>query len=136
MVLVKKCHFLRYLFSVKISLPKRVYNGLDTKQSFFGHKKFTLSKFQKSHFSKGVNPYFGQKTPFFFYLFSVKIKEKRKIRVNNVLDTKQTFYGHKKFNISKSHKSYFSKGVNPCFGQKLPFFYVFVFGQNKTLKKV
>ena len=34
---------------------------------------------------------------------------------NNVLDKKETVFGDKKFNISKSPKSHFSKGVNPCF---------------------
>ena len=42
---------------------------------------------------------------------------------NYVIDKKETFLGHKKFNLSKSQKSHFSEGVNPCFWSK----YVFVF---------
>ena len=30
-------------------------NVLDREETFFGHKNFSLSKSQKSHFSKGVN---------------------------------------------------------------------------------
>ena len=30
---------------------------------------------------------------------------------NNVLDRKETFFGHKNVNLSKSQKSHFSKGV-------------------------
>ena len=76
---------------------------------------------------------------------------------NNILDTKQTFLGHKKINISKSQnrifpngltyafgnkqlnisksqKSHFSKGVNPWFWSKNAPFFLSVFGQNKTRK--
>ena len=51
---------------------------------------------------------------------------------NNVLDRKETFFGHKKFNLLKSQKFNFSKGINPCFWAKNVIFLKFVFGQNKT----
>ena len=51
---------------------------------------------------------------------------------NNVLDRKETFLSHKKLNISKSQNRIFPKGLTHAFGQKMPFFYLFVFGQNKT----
>ena len=50
---------------------------------------------------------------FFLELFLVKIR--LEIMFNNVIDGKETFFGHKKFSLSESHKSHFSKGVNPCF---------------------
>ena len=56
--LVKNCNFFLYLFSLKIRLEIMFNNVLDRKETFFGHKKFSLSKSQKSHFSKGVNPRF------------------------------------------------------------------------------
>ena len=34
---------------------------------------------------------------------------------NSVPDKKETIFGDNKFNLSKSPKSDFSKGVNPCF---------------------
>ena len=37
---------------------------------------------------------------------------------NYVIDGKETFFGPKKCNLSKSQKSHFSKGVNPCFRSK------------------
>ena len=78
-------------------------NVLDRKETFFGHKKFSLSKSQKSHFSKGVNPCFWSKNVVFFLeLFSVKIR--LEIMFNNVLERKETFFGHKKFSLSKSQK--------------------------------
>ena len=45
----------------------------------------------------------------FLYLFSLKIRPE--IMFNNVLDRKETFFGHKNVNLSKSQKSHFSKVV-------------------------
>ena len=42
----------------------------------------------------------------------------------------------KKQNFSQSQKSYFSKGVNPCFRSKNVVFSLFVFGQKRTRNKV
>ena len=117
MLLVKNCNFFLYLFSLKIRLEIMFNNVLDRKETFFGHKHFNLSKSQKSHFSKGVNPCFWSKNVFFFLeLFSVKIR--LEIMFNNALDTKETFFSRKNFNLSKSQKSHFPKGVNPCFWSK------------------
>ena len=78
----------------------------DRKETFFGTKKCNLLKSQKSHFSKGVNPCFWSKNVVFFLeLFSVKIRPE--IMFNNVLERKETFLGHKKFNLFKSQKSPF-----------------------------
>ena len=45
----------------------------------------------------------------FLYLFSLKIRPE--IMFNNFLDRKETFFGPKNVNLSKSQKSHFSKGV-------------------------
>ena len=58
MLLVKNCNFFLYLFSLKIRLEIMFNNVLDRKENFFGRKNFNLSKPQKSHISKGVNPCF------------------------------------------------------------------------------
>ena len=86
------------------------------KNPSFGHEKFNLSKTQKLHFSKGVNPCFWS---IFLKLFSVKIR--LEIMFNNVLERKETFLGHKKFNIFKSQKIAFFQCH--AFGQKKIFFF-------------
>ena len=144
----KKPFFYRFVFKIRLEKRFKNINVLDIKETIFGHKKFTISKSQKSHFSKRVNPCFLVKKCHFFYLF-FSVKTRLKKRFSNVLDTKQTIFDHKKCNILKSQKSHFSKGVKPslcqaleqarlthAFGQKMPFFYRFAFGQNKTRKKV
>ena len=68
MLLVKNCNFFLYLFSLKIRLEIMFNNVLDRKETFFGHKNFTLSKSQKSHFLRGVNPCFWSKTVIFFFI--------------------------------------------------------------------
>ena len=72
-------------------------NFLERKETFFGPKKCNLSKSQKSHFSKGVNPCFSSKNVLFLNLFLVKIRPE--IMFNNVIDGKETFFGHKKFSL-------------------------------------
>ena len=126
MLLVKNCYFFLYLFSLKVRLEIMFNNVLDRKETFFGHKKFSLSKTQKSHFSKGVNPCFWSKNVVFCLdLFSVKIR--LEIMINNVPERKETFFGPKKCNRSKSQESHFSKGVNPCFWSKNVFFFLELF---------
>ena len=61
-------------------------------------------------FPKGLTHTFGQRMSFFFlYLFFVKTR--LEIMFNNVIDGKETFFGHKKFNIFKSKKiAFFQRG--------------------------
>ena len=69
MLLVKKCNFILYLFSLKIRLEIMFKNVLGRKETFFGHKNFSLSRTQKSHFFKGVNPYFWSKNVILFFIY-------------------------------------------------------------------
>ena len=58
--------------------------------------------------------------------------------LNNVLKIKETFFGHKKFNLSKSQKLEkcdFPLAV-PEFCRKKPIFPLFVFGENKARNSV
>ena len=55
---------------------------------------------------------------------------------NNVLDRKETFVGHKIFNLASLKNRILLKGLTHAFGQKMYFFYLFVFGQNKTRNNV
>ena len=133
MLLVKKCQIFLYLDLVKIRLEKVSNNILEEKETFFYYKNTNFSQSQKSHFSKGVNPCFWSKNVFFFLeLFSVKIRPE--IMFNNVLERKETFFGHKKSNLSKSQKSHFSKGVNPCFWSKNWNFFLYLFSVKKGLE--
>ena len=85
-------------------------------------------------FPKGLTHTFGKKNAIFLnFLFSVKIT--LEIRFHNVLDRKKIITNNEN-NLSKSQTSYFSNRVNPWFGQKMQFFALFVFGQNKTRKKI
>ena len=100
MLLIKNCNFFLYLFFLKITLEIMFNNVLDRKKTFIRHKSFNLSKSQKSHFSKGVNPCFWWKNVIFFlYLFFLKIR--LEIMFNNVPDRKETFFGHKKIQSFK-----------------------------------
>ena len=89
-------------------------NVLDRKETFCSHEKNSIFQSPKNRiFPKGLTHAFGQKMHFLINLFSVKIR--LEIMFNNVLDRKETFFGHKKFNFLKPQKSYFSRGVNPYF---------------------
>ena len=68
MLLVKNCNFFLYLFFLKIRLEITFNNVLERKETFFGHKNFSLLSTQKSHFFKGVNPCFWSKTVIFFVI--------------------------------------------------------------------
>ena len=85
-----------------------------------------------------------KKCQYFHYLFSLEIR--LEIRFNNVLDTKQPFFHfkNKTFECPKNgifpkgsslKNRIFAKGLTHAFGQKIPNFYLFGFGQNKTRKK-
>ena len=126
MLFIKECNFFFFCFLVKIRPEIMFNNVIDGKETFFGKKKNNLSKSQISHFSKGVNPCFWSKNVVFCLdLFSVKIR--LEIMINNVPERKETFFGPKKCNRSKSQESHFSKGVNPCFWSKNVFFFLELF---------
>ena len=77
-------------------------NVLERKETFFGHKNVIFQSPKHRIFPKGLNHAFGQKTYFFLELFSVKIRPK--IMLNSLRDRKETFFGPKKCNLSKSQK--------------------------------
>ena len=67
---------------------------------------------------KGLTHAFGKKNALFFInLFSVNVR--LEVKFNNVLHRKETFFGHEKFNLSKSQKSHFL-----CFWSKNTLFLV------------
>ena len=54
---------------------------------------------------------------------------------NNVLDRKETFFGHKNFSLPRTQNRIFSKGLTHASGKKLIFF-LFVCPQSKTRNNV
>ena len=56
--------------------------------------------------------------------------------LNDFAEKKETFFGYKKQNFSKSKKSAFPMGLAHAFGQKMPFSSLLRFGQNKSKKKL
>ena len=133
MLLVKKCIFFLYLFSVKIRQEIMFNNVLHNKETFFAHKKFRLSKSQRS-FQRGPTHSFGQKMWFFSLFVFGQIR--LEIMFNNVLHKKETFFAHKKFRLSKSQKSYFSKAVNQFFWSKNVIVFFICFRSNKARNNV
>ena len=73
-----------------------------------------------------------KKFQFFLYLFLVKTRQE--IRFNNVLDRKETFFDYKNQIFQSPKNRIFSKELTHAFGQKMPNFSLFGFGQNKTRK--
>ena len=58
----------------------------------------------------------GKKCQFFRNLNLIKMS--LEIMLSNFAEKKETFFDLKKQNFSKSKKTYFFKGVNPCFWSK------------------
>ena len=81
MLLVKKCNFFHFLFSVKMRLEIRFNNVLDRKKSLVDYEvKIFQSPKNRTH------------AIFFLYLFPVKIRLEK--RFNNVLDKKNPLFDH------------------------------------------
>ena len=96
------------------------------KTIFHSHKNRT--------FSKGLTHPFGKKMHSFSFLLSVKIT--LKIRFNNALDRKKSLFQYKdKIFQSPKHRT-FPIGLTRTLVKKMQFFSLFVFGQNKTRKKI
>ena len=93
MLLVKKCQFFLYLVLVKTTLEIRLNNVLDRKETFLGYKNKIFQSPKNRIFPKGLTHAFGKKMPILFSL--VLVKTGVEIRVNNVLDRKETFFNYK-----------------------------------------
>ena len=73
-----------------------------------------------------------KKFQFFLYLFLVKTRQE--IRFNNVLDRKETFFDYKNQIFQSPKNRIFPKELTHAFGQKMPNFSLFGFGQNEIRK--
>ena len=61
----------------------------------------------------------------FHYLFSLKIR--LEITFNNILDRKGSFVDHKNKIFQSPRNPIFPNGLTPAFGQKMQFFFQFLF---------
>ena len=135
MSLVKKCNFFHFLFSVKIRLEIRLNDAVDRKETSFFTIRKIFEGLKNGIFPKGLTHAFGKKKcNFFNFFFLTKIR--LEIRFNNVLDRKKNSLWLWNQNFSESQKSYFSKGVNPCFRSKNVFFLYFFSVEKRTRNKV
>ena len=69
------------------------------------------------------------------FVYLVLVKTRLEIRFNNVLDRKETFFECKNKIFQSPKNGIFPKGLTHAFGQKMPNFCFFGFGQNKSRKK-
>ena len=97
------------MFSVKKGVEIRFNDVLDRKETFFDRKNANFLASQKWHFCKGVNPYFWVNTDIFFFNFFFSVKKGVEIKVNDVLDTKQTFFVYKNKIIQSLKKAFFQR---------------------------
>ena len=121
MLLVKKCNFFQFLFSVKMRLEIRFNNVLDRKKSLFDYEvKIFQSPKNRTH------------AIFFLYLFPVKIRLEK--RFNNVLDKKTPLFDHESKIFQRLKNRIFPKGLTHTFGQKMHFFFLDSFSVKKGLE--
>ena len=125
MLLVKKCQFFLYLVLVKTTLEIRLNNVLDRKETFLGYKNKIFQSPKNRIFPKGLTHAFGKKMPILSFL--VLVKTGVEIRVNNVLDRRETFFNYKNKIFQSPKTGIFPKGLTYAFGQKMPIFSLFVF---------
>ena len=64
-----------------------------------------------------------------FVLYLVLVKTRLETRLNNVLDRKETFFEYKNKIFQSPKYGIFPKGLTHAFGQKMPNFSLFRFGQ-------
>ena len=93
MLLVKKCNFFLYLFSIKIRIKIRFNNDLESKQTFCYYKEKLFHSPKNRIFPRGLTHAFSQKYHLFLYLFSVKTR--LQIKLTDFVEKKETFFDYK-----------------------------------------
>ena len=86
---------------------------MQRKEKPFWPKKTEFFKVQKTHFFKGVNPCFWSKNAIFL-IYSDLVKIRVEIMPTLHWREKRNRFDYKKQHFSKSKRSHFFKGVNPC----------------------
>ena len=122
----KKGHFSNFHILSNIGQENVIYDILERKNAFLGHKNKKLKKSKNRLFPKGVNPWFWSKNGHYsnFHFLS-------NIGQDNVfydiLERKNALLGHKNKTFKNSKNSHFSKGLTHGFGPKLAIFPTFIF---------
>ena len=126
----KKKQFFPFFLFGQNKTRNKVYDVLDSKETFYDNKTTIFQGLKNGIFPKGLTLRLVKKCNFFLDLFSVK--KRLEIRFNDVLDRKETFF----LTIRKFFEGLKKWHCTHAFDQKIQFFSLFVFTQNKTRKKV
>ena len=100
---------------VKTRLEIRLCNVLDRKETFFEYKNKIFQSPKYGIFPKGLTHAFGKKMPILFF-FLVLVKTGVEIRVNNVLDRRETFFNYKNKILKVPKVAFFQRGLTHSFG--------------------
>ena len=127
----KNGHFLNFFFLDNIGKENVFYDILERKNAFLGYKNKKFKKSKKSHFSKGVKPWFWSKNDHFSnFLFLGNIGKENVFY--DILERKYALLGYINKKLKKSKKWHFS---NPWFWSKNDhFFQIFFFRQYRPGK--
>ena len=99
---------------VKTRLEIRLCNVLDRKETFFEYKNKIFQSPKYGIFPKGLTHAFGKKMPILSFL--VLVKTGVEIRVNNVLDRRETFFNYKNKILKVPKVAFFQRGLTHSFG--------------------
>ena len=111
----KKGHFSNFFFLGNLRQENVLYDILEQKNAFLGHKNKKLKKSKNWHFSKGVNPWFRSKNGHLSNVFFLGNIGKENV-FSVILEQKIAFLDYKNKKSKKSKNWHFSKGVNTQFG--------------------
>ena len=118
-----------YVDLMKIRLEIMLVTSHRKKETFWTIKKPEFFKVEKiAFFLKGFIQPFNQKSQILLHLDLAIIRLEKLL--SHFAEKKETCFDYKKQNFSKSKKSAFPKGLTHAFGQKMPIFWLFRFGQN------
>ena len=112
----KNAIFIFICFRTKKKLQIRFEDVLDKTQPFYDYKNKMFHSLKNCIFPNGLTHDFGQKMS----LYSLFVFGLNKTRNSTywLCGWKRNLFWLLKLNVSKSLKTHFSKGVNPCFWSK------------------
>ena len=118
MVFLQKWPFFQLCFFGNIGGENVFYDIPEGKNGFQGYKNKKFKKSKNWHFSKAVNPWFCSKTGYFSNFFFLGNIAQENV-FYGILERKNAFLDYKNQKFKKTKNWNFSKGVNPCFAQKM-----------------
>ena len=106
---------------------------LEQKNAYLAYKNNNFKKSKNWDFSKGVNPWFGQKHGHYSIFFFLGIIGQENV-FYDILERENAFLAYKNNKLKKSKNWDFSKGVNPWFWSKNGHSSIFFFRQYRPRK--